>query len=66
MESLSTLRLSVGGAEISSYHSSAKLIFSIGGADKLSVVDLTNPFAPALKEIISLNGNTNSVAINKD
>ena len=66
LNSLSALRLSAGGAEISAYHNTAKLIFSIGGADKLSVVDLTNPFAPALKEVISLNGNTNSVAINKD
>ncbi|NDD21806.1 MAG: hypothetical protein EB094_07470, partial [Synechococcaceae bacterium WBA_3_309] len=66
LNSLSTLRLSAGGAEISSYHSSAKLIFSIGGTDKLSVVDLTNPFAPALKEVISLNGNANSVAINSN
>ena len=62
LSSLSTLRLD-GGAEISAYHHSAKLVFSIGGAAKLSVVDLSDPSKPTLKEVVDLSGPTNSVAV---
>lgn len=63
MNNLSTIRLNESGAEISAYHTNSKLIFSIGGSDKLSVVDISNPFAPVLKEIIPLSGIGNSVAV---
>ena len=59
LQGLSTLLLSEGGAEISAYHSSARLIFVIGGSNKLSVVDLSNPSSPILKELLTLSGPAN-------
>jgi hypothetical protein len=68
LTNLSTLRLAEG-AEISGFHSSSKLVFTIGsnpaggGSNKLSVVDLSNPATPSLKELITLTSQPNSVAV---
>ena len=61
--SVSTLRLSDGGAEISAFHAAAKLVFVTGGTSKLSVVDLSDPTKPVLKELLPLSGPANSVAV---
>ncbi|MFW6732495.1 MAG: choice-of-anchor I domain-containing protein, partial [Synechococcus sp.] len=63
IEGLSSIRLNDGGAEISAFHALSKLVFTIGGASKLSVVDLTDPTKPVLKETITLSGPANSVAV---
>lgn len=63
LTSLSSLRLSTGGAEISAFHAASKLIFTIGGNTSLSAVNFTDPSNPTLKETITLSGNTNSVAV---
>ncbi|MEN9877351.1 MAG: hypothetical protein RLZZ158_390, partial [Cyanobacteriota bacterium] len=60
--SLSTLSL-VGGAEISAFHAPAKLLFTIGGSDQLSVVDLSDPSKPVLVTGLTLAGVGNSVAV---
>ena len=57
------LRLSEGGAEISAFHTASKLLLTIGGTAKLSVVDLSTPATPVLKEIVGLDGVANSVAV---
>ncbi|MCX5947976.1 MAG: hypothetical protein NTY67_07280 [Cyanobacteria bacterium] len=60
--SLSTLSL-VGGAEISAFHAAAKLLFTIGGSEQLSVVDFSNPSIPVLLTTKTLAGVGNSVAV---
>ncbi|MCX5946372.1 MAG: esterase-like activity of phytase family protein, partial [Cyanobacteria bacterium] len=60
--SLSTLSLA-GGAEISAFHAAAKLLFTIGGSNTLSVVDLSNPSLPVLLKSLTLAGIGNSVAV---
>jgi len=62
LTNLSTLRLAEG-AEISGFHSSSKLVFTIGGKNKLSVVNISDPAAASLKELITLSGPANSVAV---
>jgi DNA-binding beta-propeller fold protein YncE len=59
---LSTLPLA-GGAEISAFHAPAKLLFTIGGSNVLSVVDLSNPSKPVLLTSLTLAGVGNSVAV---
>ena len=63
LSSTGILRLSDGGAEISAFHAPSKLLLTIGGSSKLSVVDLSDPSVPALKETLGLDGVANSVAV---
>ena len=60
--SVSTLSLA-GGAEISAYHLASKILLTIGGSDKLSVVDLSSPSKPVLLTSLTLAGIGNSVAV---
>ena len=60
--SVSTLSLA-GGAEISAYHLASNVLLTIGGSDKLSVVDLSNPSKPVLLTSLTLAGIGNSVAV---
>ncbi|NBQ92006.1 MAG: hypothetical protein EBT96_11585 [Betaproteobacteria bacterium] len=62
LPSLGKLNLA-GGAEISAYHKNSKLVFVVGGSNKFSVVDLSNPALPVLKEELALSGTANSVAV---
>lgn len=64
LTTLGTLRLSDGGSEISAFHAAGKLVLTIGGANKLSVIDLSNPSTPSLLRTIDLSGPANSVAVN--
>ena len=63
LTTLGTLRLSDGGSEISAFHAAGKLVLTIGGANKLSVIDLSNPSTPSLLRTIDLSGPANSVAV---
>ncbi|NDG73957.1 MAG: hypothetical protein EBX49_01150, partial [Synechococcaceae bacterium WB8_1B_136] len=63
LANLGVLRLADGGAEISAYHQTGKLVFVIGGTNKASVVDLSDPAKPALKQLLELSGPANSVAV---
>jgi len=63
LSSTGILRLSEGGAEISAFHPASKLLLTIGGTVKMSVVDLGDPSLPVLKESVTLDGVANSVAV---
>ena len=63
LSSTGILRLSEGGAEISAFHSASRQPLTIGGTATLSVVDLSDPTLPVLKQTVSLEGVANSVAV---
>ena len=63
LSSTGILRLSDGGAEISAFHAASKLLLTIGGTANLSVVDLSTPATPVLKQTVGLDGVANSVAV---